>query len=431
MYISRLLHPMRRVLQSQEKRVIALCWLLYFTSYITRLSYGASMTEIILATDMAKTWAGLIGSAGFIAYGIGQTVSGVLGDRYKPSNIVVIGLVLSSVANILMALVSDTHWMLYIWFGNGLAQAMLWPPLLKILTLYVSPEKLKHAFVQMSAASSVGTIVTYFLVPVCIAQYSWKTVFYFTSVVGFLVTIIWAKCIKQVEHNLSEFRKGELIEPLEPLEPLEPNEITNQSLSKIIISSGLLWVIAAIILQGILKDGIISWTPTYITETFGVTTSLSILSTVLLPIFSIFAVYVTSFLYGRLFKDEMTGATVFFGLASLAGLLLTCFYNKNLAFVLITVALITGCMHGINLLLISIVPVRFMEYKKVATISGMLNAFTYLGSSISTYVIASLVISGGWKVATMVWAIVALVGFILSLLGIRQWRRFIGCVKII
>lgn len=48
-------------------------------------------------------------------------------------------------------------------------------------------------------------------------------------------------------------------------------------------------------------------------------------------------------------------------------------------------ALVSGCMHGINHMLISLIAKNFSKYGMVLTFSGLLNAFTYIGVFISSY----------------------------------------------
>ena len=63
---------------------IALCTLVYFTSYITRKVYASTMIEIIRDLAFSNEDAGLVNTALFITYGAGQIISGVLGDRIAP-----------------------------------------------------------------------------------------------------------------------------------------------------------------------------------------------------------------------------------------------------------------------------------------------------------------------------------------------------------
>ena len=58
--------------------------------------------------------------------------------------------------------------------------------------------------------------------------------------------------------------------------------------------------------------------------------------------------------------------------------------------------LITGCTYGVNLMLISRLPKYFAGLGMVSTVSGLLNAFTYVGSAVSTYAFGAVAESSGW-----------------------------------
>lgn len=48
-----------------------LCWIVYFSTYLGRLNYSASLSEIILSERFTKSQAGMIGTGFFLAYGGG------------------------------------------------------------------------------------------------------------------------------------------------------------------------------------------------------------------------------------------------------------------------------------------------------------------------------------------------------------------------
>ena len=55
---------------------IALCTLVYFTSYITRKVYASTMIEIIRDLAFSNEGAGLVNTALFVTYGVGRRLSG-------------------------------------------------------------------------------------------------------------------------------------------------------------------------------------------------------------------------------------------------------------------------------------------------------------------------------------------------------------------
>ena len=89
-------------------------------------------------------------------------------------------------------------------------------------------------------------------------------------------------------------------------------------------------------------------------------------------------------------------------------------------------AIITGCMHGVNLMLITRIPAHFQRYNKVSTISGVLNAFTYVGSAASTYGFAVLSRRFGWTFTVGSWLAVAAAGTVVCAVGILMWKKFLG-----
>ena len=87
-------------------------------------------------------------------------------------------------------------------------------------------------------------------------------------------------------------------------------------------------------------------------------------------------------------------------------------------------ALIVGCMHGVNLMLITVVPKRFAQSGRVSTYSGLLNACTYIGAALSTYGFAALAQGAGWRFTILIWMLTALTGCILCLAAASPWQKF-------
>ena len=87
-------------------------------------------------------------------------------------------------------------------------------------------------------------------------------------------------------------------------------------------------------------------------------------------------------------------------------------------------ALIVACMHGINLMLITVVPKRFVKSGKVATFSGLLNACTYIGAALSTYGFAAIAENSGWNMTILMWVIVSALGMLVCFGATPLWKKF-------
>ncbi len=404
------------MIKNEKKRVlflILLCCVIYCVSYLTRHNYAAALAEIMQDLHFTKEHGSYAMTGMFITYGVGQLVSGWLGDKVHPRYVIFGGMLATSLCNLMMGFLSDIGSMTVVWCINGLAQAMLWPPLVRVMAENLNDNDYRKASLWVSIAASFGSIGVYLMVPSCIALSGWRTSFFVPATIGVLVAFFWLfsekNCeMQQKQHVVKMENAGE----------------SSISIGRIIMISGLIPIMGAIILQGMLRDGITTWMPTYITESFNLGTSASILTTVILPIFSIISISAASWLQSKV-KSDLTASTLLFGLACISGVVLYFFGNIGAGIAVVCMTLITGCMHGINMLLISRLPAFFAKYGRVSTISGVLNTFTYIGSAASAYGFAAVSQKLGWNFTIGTWVIIALFGAICCGCSIRHWGKFI------
>ena len=180
----------------------------------------------------------------------------------------------------------------------------------------------------------------------------------------------------------------------------------------------------AILCQGALRDGVTNWTPTYISEIFNLDSSLSILTSVILPIFSVLSFTFVSFINRKFVKNELVCAGVVFAIGAVSGALLLVLGGKSVVVALVLLALLVGSMHGVNLILVCMTPAFFAKYGKVSFVSGLINSSTYVGAAISTYGIALFTESFGWSKTVILWVGIAIVGTVICLGISKAWTAF-------
>lgn len=381
---------------TKKKQVSALALLLsltYMVSYLTRVNYSAVIAEMELATGWTKTALSAALTGSFITYGAGQLISGFLGDRVSPKKLITWGLGATAAMNLLIPLCTGPGQMCAAWCINGLAQAFMWPPIMRIMTSLLSPEDYSRVSVQVSWGSSVGAIVIYLISPLIISLWSWKAVFLFCALCAVAALVVWAT------------RRYEPLPPERPAPKTAPEKKPARLFSPL-----LLGIMAAVALQGILRDGVTTWVPSYLSETYHLSSTIAILTGVVLPLFSIVCFQLAAVLYRRLLRDPALCAGVLFGAGTVAALLLVVFQGKNAGLFVVFATLLTGCMHGVNLMLICMLPPLFAKHGRVSLVSGLLNSCTYVGSAISAYGIAALSHSFGWGSTLLSWLVVALLG---------------------
>ncbi len=395
-----------------------LAWMLsylYFTSYVTRINFAAIIQEVITDMGYEKSALSIVLVCLSVSYGVGQIINGRIGDKIKPQNLILTGLVIATCANILFPIfVSSIPVMCVLWAINGFAQAMLWPPIVKIMVSTMDEATYSSSVVIVSLGSSVGTIFVYLTAPLIISLFTWEVVMFSAAAFGLISALVWFfiknRCYDGEQKCDTGDGKPEKKSFKMPREAVFP----------------FILIAFAIVLQGMIRDGVTSWMPTYLSENFGFESDKSILLTVSLAIFSIVTFYLAGLIYRRFFKNEVSCATVIYAFTAVCGLLLFLLFNVGgAAFAVVMMAVITGGMHGVNLMLISHVPKRFRKYGNISTMSGLVNSFTYIGAAIATYGVAKIAEVYDWRVTVAVWAGVLTLGTVLCVIAISKWKKFI------
>ena len=378
----------------------------YMISYVTRINFGAIVSEIASATGISKSALSMSLTGSFITYGAGQILSGILGDRVSPKKLVSLGLTVTVVMNLLIPFCTSPYQMLMVWCVNGLAQALMWPPMVRMMSAFLSTDDYRKAVTRVNWGGSFGTILVYLAGPAIIMTAGWKGVFYLASAAGVIMLFIWN--VKAKDITTEPKRKAQTVE---------------KAGRKKGFPTVLFFVMAAIVLHGMLRDGVTTWMPSFIAESFGLGNEISILTGVLLPVFSILSLQATQWLYRKKIQNPLAGASLLFGLGTVCAFVLYLLCGKSVIGCVVFSAALTGCMHGVNLLLISMVPQFFSEFGNISTVSGMLNACTYIGSAVFTYGVAALSDSIGWQKTIFLWLLIALIGGVICLCCISPWKK--------
>ncbi|MGI5869281.1 MAG: MFS transporter [Kiritimatiellia bacterium] len=408
--------------QTETRRatqLVALCCAVYFTSYLTRKGYDASILAICDETDLARSAAGLASTAAVALYGSGQFVTGALADRFDARKIVLGALLLTAACNALMpVVVGCVPAMVALWAVNGFAQAMFWPPLVKIVAANLRPGAYRGAIFWISVSCNVASLAVYLLVSSCIRISGWQLAFAISVTAALAVAVLWRVAAPRLAPESG----------LVPRTQSPGAEKTSASagipIGRLIVAAGLIPAMAAIVCQGFLRDGIEVWAPTIVSDLYRLGTSGSIFSAALLPVFSVMSM-AGSRLLRRWLGDEMKAAITLFGLGLACASLLFATDGATLAIGLPLLALLSASMHGTNLMLIGELPGRFARYGRVGTISGLLNAFTYIGAAISIYGFPILHERfQGWRPVFAIWMGILALGLTLTCLARRSFRSF-------
>lgn len=403
-----------------EKLLFWLCWIAYFSTYIGRLNYSASLTGIILSEGFSKGQAGMIGTAFFFAYGAGQFVSGFLGDRLAPKKMVFTGLMVSGLCNLAMAGAKGSGLMTAVWCINGLFQAFIWSPMIRLMYEYYKTEKRMKACVSLNSSVPIGTMAAYGLTALVIWLSGWRTMFVLAGAALIGTSLFWITGMKRVERYAAE--SGKMAEM--PSGETGGSAKAAVNWKSLLIQSGFLFLMMALFVQGALKDGVTTWVPTYISETYGLSAILAITSTMVIPVFNLLGVYLASFANLHWFRNEVRTAGAFFVVSAAAILVLRLSSGRSMAVSFLMLALATTAMMAVNTMLIAVLPSYFGVIGRASSVSGLLNSSVYAGGAVSTYGIGALSVALGWNATIVIWFLMAAVSAVICFLTVRKWIAY-------
>ncbi len=390
--------------KSEIRKMTLLFMFLYLISYITRINYGAVISEIVHAQGMPRPEASLALTASAVTYGVGQILSGFLGDRLNPKKLIFAGLIVTLSMNLVIPFCKAALGMTAAWAINGMAQAFMWPPLIKIMTTIFHKEDYQRSCLVVSFASSIGTMLVYLLSPLCIYLGGWRLIFFVSAICAAVMAAVWyRKCPDpgKQQSTAAEKKAGTLSH-------------------RVYLILGL--TMLAIALQGVLRDGVTTWMPSYIADTFHLDNKFAILTGVVLPVISILMLQVASILYRKKIRTELTLASLMFFGGFLASFLMFLANGMSAGISVALAAALSGFMHGANWVMTSMIPPHFAKYGNISFISGLLNFSAYIGSAASAYGIAAFSERFSWNSTLFLWAMLALAGCVVCFFSGIYWR---------
>jgi len=364
--------------------LIFLCWAAYTAAYVARLNYNASMVELLAQLGTTREAAGTVSSCFFFAYGVGQLVNGLLSRRYNTRVSVALALAASCLINLAMTQCRQIGTMKYLWFCNGAFQSVLWSSLIKTLSDHLEEGDLSRAVMAMSTTVASGTFAAYGLAALFSAlKMPWTAIFYVASAAVGLVAVVWFV-------GMGSFReKGSTASPAERRSG-SPGKLT----PVLALHVGVILVCA--VANGFVKDGVITWVPSILKETFGVPASLSIIVTLLLPVLSIFGASLVERLHRRLRDENALNGIFYFATVVLVAAVTFTLKFRSVALTLVLFGGIACLMAAVNNVITSVVPLYSRDRIDSGLAAGLLNTFCYVGSTMSTSFLGRIADNRGW-----------------------------------
>ena len=374
--------------------LLILCWMAYTCSVIGKVNYSANIIQVESFFNVSHAEAGLVGTFYFFSYGTGQILNGFLCKKYNLKYVVFVGLLGAGLCNLAVGLTTNFELIKVLWLFNGIFLSVLWPCLIRLLSECLSRRKMSRASTVISTTTATGTFLIYALSALFVSIADFRFAFYTAAIVLPAVAFTWLFSFEKLSKGAKAEAEAE--EEKEDI-PVRANEQPGKTkLSAEIWGTIILFALFAVA-TNLVKDGLHTWVPSILKESFGFSPSLSIILTLVLPVIGIFGNLIAQSLYKWVKSFVGVDGLIFFAIGvGLLGVIGALTFGWAVV-VLIGFGIASCLSSSSNSTITSIFPLYMKGKINSGLIAGILNGCCYVGSALSSYVLGAVADASGWN----------------------------------
>lgn len=382
---------------SKSMILIIMCFLVYAAAYLGRYSYNSNINEIIDFFKLDHASAGLPPTFFFFAYGVGQVLNGILCKRYNPKYIIPFSLMVSVLVNLAFTRIPASNFSIikYLWLLNGIVQSMLWPTLIYTLNKNIEKEYKSKAVAIMSVPAGVGLLTIYGISALSSHFRVFKFSFYAASLSMLAIALVWFIAFDKLKKDAQSQDEINADTAILKRDKVKQRKTTANVFSEVYLLLAFLALFAVI--NNLIKDGMTTWMPTILKDVYGLSNSISVLLTVLLPVLAIIGNYLSVSLNKKIKDYIVLSGLLYFVSAAIMAIIIVFLSLNSWLITFIGFLLISCAMYGINNIITSIFPLCYGKNINAGLVAGVLNGFCYVGSTISSFGLGSIVDRLGWN----------------------------------
>ena len=391
----------------------------YAGYYLCRSDLSVAMPLLIaemgsrgIPPDEARIHLGTIASLGVLAYAIGKFPSGWLADFLGGRRNFLYGMLGSILFTIFFGMAGGIPLFTLAWMGNRLVQSMGWAGMVKITSRWFSYSSYGTVMGIISLSYLFGDAASRQFMSVLIAAgLGWRGVFYAAAATLGVLLLINVVLLKETPERI-----GYPEPPANPanLFQAEGEKHAPESLSSLLGAFGrsrVFWLVCLLSCGiTILRETFNLWTPTYFTQSVGLTVADAAQKSALFPLFGGISVLLAGFLSDRLGRSGRA-RIIFYGMllsAAVLSVLAFASFGESRAAPVALVALVAFVTIGPYSYLAGAISLDFGGKQGSATASGLIDGAGYLGGVLAGNSFASVSVLWGWSGAFASLAVVAL-----------------------
>lgn len=421
--------------RSWQLRTFVTIWITYGSFYLCRANISFALPGLSAEFGYSKTLLGLLGTALFIMYSLGQFINGQLGDKFGARKLVFVGMIFSALLNIVFSFSTGFTVLLIIWGLNGYFQSMGWAPQVKTMANWFTVKQRGKWMGLMGSCYQIGNSYSWLLASFLAANYGWRTLFWVPAVLLLLSSLHFVTRLRNAPEEVG-------LPPIERLrvmlekgeDPRVSAEGTSKSAPKaskdehlgfvytckVCLTNPRIWGVAiAFFCLDIIRYGFFYWAPTFLIEAQGASISSAGLKVAILPLAGSAGAIISGWATGRFFNNRRAPVICIclFGLALFSYL----FYIAPpgaWVWSLFCLAVVGFCTYGPHVLMVGHAAQDFAGRKAASSAAGFIDGFGYIGAAMTGVFTGWLVENFGWDAGFYYWIAAALVA---ALVMVALW----------
>ncbi len=402
-------------------RIFITVWVTYLTYYLGRVNIGIAKPFIMDEFGIDPATFGVIGTALFIMYAIGQFVNGALGDKFGPQRFVALGLIVSSFINILFGFSNGLIWlMFFLWGLNGYFQSMGWAPSVKTVANWYPPNERGKWSGRLGTSYQVGGAVSWILATFIIVTLGldWRFSFWVAGIIMLISGVHFYIRVRNAPEEVGLPTIEEEQEGKESTGEIRADHFLgfDYTIKSIITNRTVLFASFGLFCLNIVRYGITEWLPYLLATEVTTEDFFPLWKTLAFPIGGIVGAIACTYISDRYLKRRrMPIISTLFIILALSILLYSFLPPLDWLLGAPMLIIIGFLTFGPHVLLVSTIPMEFGTRKAASTATGFIDGWGYVGSAITTFGSGFLLGAEGPVSTFLFWIFMALLGGIVLL----------------
>ena len=375
-------------------RVMLAITLGYGLIYTCRLALGMVKKPLINAGIFTPEDLGLIGSAVFLAYGIGKLTNGFLADHSNVKRFMAAGFLGTAACNLAMGC-NTTLWLaIVLWGMNGWFQSFGAPAGVVAMTAWFPTNVRGRIYGIWSTAHSIGEGLTFVVIGAIVASFGWRFGFWGPGMIGvvtsagvFLLLADRPTTLGLPEVNAWKNNK--------PRKTAEQNIKSVLALQLSILKLPSIWILCASSATiYVTRYAIDSWGVLYLQESRGY--SLTMAGTLLMvnTLAGIVGAIAFGFISDNLFDARRPPTNLLFAILELLGLFLFFFGPNDLPVLTVSMVMFGMGMTGLVTSLGGLFAVDVAPNRVAGAAMGVIGVCSYIAAGIEEQVSGAMIQHG-------------------------------------